>query len=144
MLGRIQTSAICCNIKMHTVTAICRSEGCCCSIHCVLFAAHADPSCCQFSSTHQRMLLYTTRSSLGVCLCLLQSSHLTDTVTTSFHQGYQTVGGTPLAALSSVFMLSYPKPEACSGQNPTQLCYAVTVRQNARVWARPYIFCSQE
>jgi hypothetical protein len=76
---------------MHTVTAICRSEGCCYSIYCVLFAANAVPSCCQFSSTHQRMLCYATRSSLGVCLCLLQSSHLVDNGTTSSRQEYRTV-----------------------------------------------------
>jgi len=60
---------------MHTVTAICRSEGCCCSIQCVLFAAHADPSCCQFSSTHQRMLHYSTRSSSDMCVSACCSLH---------------------------------------------------------------------
>ena len=111
---------------------------------CVLFAAHADPSCCQFSSTHQRMLHYTTRSSSDVCLCLLQSSHLANTGTASSRQEYRAVGGTQLAGSSTVFMLSCPKPEPCSGQNPTQLCYAVTVWQRTQVWTRPYIFCSQE
>lgn len=93
---------------------------------------------------HIKGCYFTALDQVWVCVCLLQSSHLANTVTASFHQGYQMVGGTQLAAISSVFMPSCPKPEPCSGQNPTQLCYAVTVWQNARVWARPYMFCSQE
>jgi hypothetical protein len=54
------------------------------------------------------------------------------------------VGGSQPASSSLVCLLSYPKPEPCNGQNPTHLCYAVAVWQNAQVWTWPYIFCSQE
>jgi len=93
---------------------------------------------------HIKGCYVTPLDQVWVCVCACCSLLLADTGTTSSHQGYQTVDGTQLAASSTVFMLSCPKPEPCSGQNPTQLCYAVTVRQNAQVWTRPYIFCSQE
>jgi len=57
------------------------------------FDAKAETHCCWLSSMHERMLYYTTRASLNVFLCSLQSSHRAGDIKTSSHQEQQTAGG---------------------------------------------------
>jgi len=133
LLGRVQTTAFCRN-----VTGIRRSEGCCCSIRSVRFAARADLPCYRFSGAHRRMLLYTARSRSDVYLCSLWSSRGASTGTSSRWE-HRTVCGSQLGALSPECARSCPKPEHLRRQNPARLRDAVIVRQNSRFWTRPII-----
>jgi len=54
LLGRVQTTAFCRNVKRN-VTGIRRSEGCCCNLRSVRFAVRADLPCCRFSGALRRM-----------------------------------------------------------------------------------------
>lgn len=56
---RLEHSAI---VWQLNIIGICRFGQSCYNIHCVWFATRADPPCCQFSSTYQRILSCTTTS----------------------------------------------------------------------------------
>ena len=58
-------------------------DGVAVNIRIVRFAARADPPCCRFSSTHQKMLHYGARESSDVFLCTVQSRRRAVTSTTT-------------------------------------------------------------
>ena len=65
-------------LSQRNVTAIRRCARCCCNILPILFAARADPTCCRFSSAHQKMLRHTASARSDVLLYSLLKSQTAD------------------------------------------------------------------